>query len=203
MLSSSKNQITFKIATFSTNFDSYSPLYIIRPFLISSNCDNILFVKENIIEFEQKIPKYGISCKTTFVEIPDFDKRSDLSEWADAIVIFVDLECEISSVNLVNILNFISEKFSEDKTGEMKIHIISFYNNTGSFISSYNKESIMNLISENCDIYEFNQIDINMPNSIIRIYEKLTMESLKRKSENNNLGWKMEENMSESNCTIL
>lgn len=203
----SKSSISIKIASFSTNFKYYSPISVIRQFLISPNCDNINYLKDNIIEYDQKMPINNLVCKTSLCQISDFEQTYTICAHADSIFIFFDLESEESVQKFTTILSFIRERFEKlnsdnPNSCDLKIQLIGIFKNKSNIIQGYCKESILKPISEICQTYEYNELNINSSYDILKLYEKITLDALERKNEAKGLGLRFED-MSESNCHIF
>ncbi|MCQ2819914.1 MAG: hypothetical protein MJ252_21830 [archaeon] len=199
---SSKTQISFRLAAFSTNYKIYSPLTLIRHFLISSNCDNICYIKDNHIEYEQRITKHNALCKTYFVEIYDFDKQYHICSCADAVFIFFDLEKDDSMNSMNKIFSYIKDRFCLDRIKELKIEIIGFYLDKSKIIKENNEDNITSIINESWSLVDYYEVNLTNSRDLVNLYESITLDNLEKKAETSGLGWSIED-MSRSECTII
>ena len=199
----SRSTMSLKFAAFSTDFDCYNPLSILRPVLVSDETDYILYVKSHTIEFQQTSWKTGINLKTILVEISDFVKDYSICSCADSIFIFFNLQSETSNSGLVKIINFIKSKFSYDKMSyDSKMNIIGFYTDEDKIITTYHENTILALVSA-CGIpSECFRLNINENIDVLNLYQDFVKEALARKYDITNFGMRNDA-MSDSNCLLI
>ena len=104
----------FRVGAFSTNFDTFSPITIIRQFFVSTVCKNISYIKDNHVEFEHVLEE-STEIHTNFIAISNLEKSYNVCSCADCFIIFVDLELKESMDKLEQIVNYIKLKCNEDK----------------------------------------------------------------------------------------
>ena len=187
---SSNNQeakLTFKAACFSTNYENFSSISIMKQYFMSTECSDIVYVKNLHVEFLHKLLREnGIryECQNTYKEIYPLSKSHKINDDVDCYIIFFDLENNESLIELNKILNFISDTCDTYK----KIYLINFYTN------EKNKKS--NLTEENIDVYfgkyaltnyDISEVNIDSSDEIVKVIDSLTEDTLQDKNLFNNI----------------
>ena len=168
----------FRICGFATNFESFSPISIIRQFFISSVCKNITHIKENHIEFDHVL-KDDVTCHITFIEISDLDKNTPYSSFGDCMIIFIDLEKEKIIEKLEEIVFYMKENFNISK----KIYVLGIFTSNNKLHKNITEEAITEYLDTTQLIYDYLDINIESNTDLANFFDFITQEALEEKKK--------------------
>lgn len=195
--------ITFKVACFSTNHSSFSPLSIMKQYFMSTNCTNINNCDDGHIEFEHILVKDNaqkINCFNIYYEISHFGKTSKILSSSDCFIIFIDLENDNSLIELNKILDFMKEKCDLDK----KIFGITIFTNENNIKKSLSEENIRNYFNKFfLTNYSIQEVDMDTDDELVKAIDSLTTEVLIIKKQIGREGKIMDFDRSGSGCNIF
>ena len=132
-----EKEIILRLCSFSTDFENYSPLSIIKHFFTSKNC-HVNNLKKGRAEFDYNIDDKTIH--TQLYEISDLTKKYNIGYCSDFFLIFVNLNDEEKKIfnKLDSILLYIKETYSSNA-----------------------KFNILGILNENINNKELTEIKIN------------------------------------------
>ena len=132
-----EKEIILRLCSFSTDFENYSPLSIIKHFFSSKNC-HVNNLKKGRAEFDYNIDDKTIH--TQLYEISDLTKKYNIGYCSDFFLIFVNLNDEEKKIfnKLDSILLYIKETYSSNA-----------------------KFNILGILNENINNKELTEIKIN------------------------------------------
>lgn len=168
----------FRICGFSTHNESFSPISIMKQFFNSTICKNISQIKENHIEFDHTL-KDNTSCHITFVEIVDLDKTTSYSNFADTLIIFIDLEKEKIIEKLEEIIFYIKENFNLSK----KIYLLGLYTQNNKSQKNLTEEAITEYLDTTQIIYDYLEIDSDSNEDLVNFFDFITQEAIEEKAK--------------------
>lgn len=189
------------IICFSTDFENYKPMVVIRQYLVYEECSNVKYIKEEGVEFDHHLNNNNNHFK--FLEITNIDKSSSKCNLADSYLFLINLEKEEIYEQMELIFSYIQNNGKTEK----KIYIIGLYINSNNIKEEYKEENINEFIEQkklNCEYYELN---FDSTNELVKIIDNISIDTIKSKKdlyqrENNNTNSK-ENNQSGSNCIII
>lgn len=166
----------FRICGFSTHNESFSPISIMKQFFNSTICKNISQIKESHIEFDHTL-KDNTSCHITFVEINDLDKSTSYSNFADTLIIFIDLEKEKIIEKLEEIIFYIKENFNLSK----KIYLLGLYTQNNK--PQKTEEAITEYLDTTQIIYDYLELDSESNEDLVNFFDFITQEAIEEKAK--------------------
>ena len=190
----------FRVGAFSTNFDNFSPITIIRQFFVSTVCKNISYIKDNHVEFEHVLED-STEIHTNFIAISNLEKSYNVCSCADCFIIFVDLELKESMDKLEQIVNYIKIKCNEEK----KVYVLGIYTKGENIQSNFKEETFKDYLDTTKLYYEYLEVCLEVTVELVKIFEKIIKDAIEAKKELKILQSGMNEDMSGSgaNCYIF
>lgn len=133
-----EEEIIFRVCSFSTDFEHYSPLSIIKHLFISKNCSKVNKLKKGKVEFNFRFEDKIVH--TQLYEISDLTQKYNICYCAYSFLIFVNLNDEEKKIfnKLDSILLYIKETYSSNA-----------------------KFNILGILNENINNKELTEIKIN------------------------------------------
>ena len=182
---SSDNQeenLTFNAACFSTNYQNLNSITIMKQYFMSTECLNIVYVKNYQVEFVHKLLGENgskMECKNIYKEIDLSSKNNKVEENPDCYIIFFDLENSESLIELNKILNFIS--LNDDSNG--KIYVINIYTNEKNIKSNLTEENINVYFGKYSLLnYDISIVNLDTSDELVKVIDSLTEDTLEEKN---------------------
>jgi len=193
------SKFNFRPVCFSTNFQNFSSVSILRQYFMTSQCFNINYVKEYHITFKNKITLESsgqVEVSNTFYEISSFTKSNPVCEKADCFLIFFDLESNESFREINKILKYINDNCDREK----KVFMIAIYTNEENF-QNFSDDNVKSLFANN-NLKNYYILNVNMDSSdeLVKTIDNITQEIIQDKIDLINL---MDTNDSSSKCIII
>ena len=95
----SSNGCNFEAVCFSTNFQNFSAISIMKQYFMSTNCLDINYVDKNNVTFKHSLSlgkKNGrIDCDNTYIEVTPLSKNVKIKDETDCFIIFLILNIMI------------------------------------------------------------------------------------------------------------
>ena len=182
-----EEEILFRICSFSSDFDNYSPLSIMKQLFKSKHCSNVNNINKRKVQFN-----YIINDKIIYIqlyEISDLTKRHNICYCADFYLIFVNLNDEENKI--LNSLNTILLYINETYSSNTKCNILGIVNKNIEHKIITEKEMNDFISSKNINNYDY--MEINPKEDIESAFRILLREIIENKANN-----KEEENVSMS-----
>ena len=164
-----------KIAAFSTNADTISPLSIIRQIIDIKCCTNCKYIKEHHIQFDYYLLK-ELVLSIHFAEFISIGKSSLFEKEADLILVFVDLEQDDYETYLEEIVNHMKEWLGYLK----RINIWGVYNKKE--CKKVSEEGIEVFLREKEITFDYFENGIDDNETMTRQFEFLVQEVLDNKN---------------------
>ena len=182
---SSDNQeenLTFNAACFSTNYQNLNSITIMKQYFMSTECLDIVYVKNYQVEFVHKLLGENgskMECKNIYKEIDLSSKNNKVDENPDCYIIFFDLENSESLIELNKILNFIS--LNDDSNG--KIYVINIYTNEKNIKSNLTEENINVYFGKYSLLnYDISIVNLDTSDELVKVIDSLTEDTLEEKN---------------------
>ncbi len=182
---SSDNQeenLTFNAACFSTNYQNLNSITIMKQYFMSTECLDIVYVKNYQVEFVHKLLGENgskMECKNIYKEIDLSSKNNKVEENPDCYIIFFDLENSESLIELNKILNFIS--LNDDSNG--KIYVINIYTNEKNIKSNLTEENINVYFGKYSLLnYDISIVNLDTSDELVKVIDSLTEDTLEEKN---------------------
>ncbi len=182
---SSDNQeenLTFNAACFSTNYQNLNSITIMKQYFMSTECLDIVYVKNYQVEFVHKLLGENgskMECKNIYKEIDLSSKNNKIDENPDCYIIFFDLENSESLIELNKILNFIS--LNDDSNG--KIYVINIYTNEKNIKSNLTEENINVYFGKYSLLnYDISIVNLDTSDELVKVIDSLTEDTLEEKN---------------------
>ena len=182
---SSDNQeenLTFNAACFSTNYQNLNSITIMKQYFMSTECLDIVYVKNCQVEFVHKLLGENgskMECKNIYKEIDLSSKNNKIDENPDCYIIFFDLENSESLIELNKILNFIS--LNDDSNG--KIYVINIYTNEKNIKSNLTEENINVYFGKYSLLnYDISIVNLDTSDELVKVIDSLTEDTLEEKN---------------------
>ena len=178
-----KKDYIFEAICFSTNYENFSSISIIKQYLMSTKCSNIEYSNNNSkVTFNHTLiigNNTQINCKNTYIEISPFSKNIKINDETDCFIIFFDLEYNDSLVEFNKILKMFSDVCDVEK----KIYVIEICTNEDNIKNDIKVENIKNFFGRYIlTNYEISTINMNSINEFSNKIDKITKEMLQEKS---------------------
>lgn len=173
-----EEEILFRICSFSSDFDNYSPLSIMKQLFKSKHCSNVNNINKRKVQFN-----YIINDKIIYIqlyEISDLTKRHNICYCADFYLIFVNLNDEEDKI--LNLLDTILFYIKETNNSNSKYNILGIFNE-----NIHNKkltETKMNDYISSKNITNYNYIEMNPKEDIENAFRILVREMVENKVKN-------------------
>ena len=182
---SSDNQeenLTFNAACFSTNYQNLNSITIMKQYFMSTECLDIVYVKNYQVEFVHKLLGENgskMECKNIYKEIDLSSKNNKVEENPDCYIVFFDLENSESLIELNKILNFIS--LNDDSNG--KIYVINIYTNEKNIKSNLTEENINVYFGKYSLLnYDISIVNLDTSDELVKVIDSLTEDTLEEKN---------------------
>ena len=104
-------KISFNAICFSTNYQNFNSILIMKQYFMSTECLDIEYTKNIQVDFVHKLLGENgskLECKNRYIEIFPLSKNNKINEKADCYIIFFDLENSESLVELNKIFSEIT-----------------------------------------------------------------------------------------------
>ena len=167
------NNAIFNATCFSTNTEKFSSIAIMKQYIMSANCSNVIYLNNNIVKFDHVLEfgeKSQITHTSLFFEMLSFSKDSKVCENSDCFIIFFDLELQKSLIELNNIITFL-----KCYVNEKKIFIIYFYNDENKICENFEEENINEIFSSNnLNNFDSYKVDIDSPYDLNEAIDSIT-----------------------------
>ena len=183
LIPESTQQITFKPICFSTNYQNFNSISIMKQYFMSTECVNVVYTNNNQVDFIHKISGENgakIECKNTYIEIYPLTKNNIIIDITDCYIIFFDLEDTESLVQINKILNYISDFGDSSK----KVYVIKIYTNEKNIKNNYTDDNIK-VYLDNYGItnYGISSMNIDSSTETEKVIDTLTEETLQEKNK--------------------
>ena len=188
---------TFRVASFSTNFEAYPPMEIIKIFFKSAVCDNISYVNDDQVKFEHMLNEKV--CFTNFVQISNLNATHSFLKCADCVIVFVDLEKEKSFENLEIIITYIKNNCRLER----KVYILGIYSNVDKIQPELKEESINEFVDSKNIYYDYLELNLESSIDLVKIVEFISQEAIENKSDKLEKNKEVPEDVSRSGCVII
>ena len=193
---------SFTIICFSTDNELYRPMALIRQYLVSEECSNVKYIKEEGVEYDHKFNKDNSFGHFKFFELINLDKSNPKCNLADSYLILINLEKEEIFEQADLIINYIQNNGNTDK----KIYIVGLYINASNIKDEYKEDNIKEYLDQQKFNYEYSEINFDSSNELIRIIDFISNDTIKIKKENyqrSNINTEKEKAQSGSGCIIF
>ena len=194
----SKIPSAFRVAAFSTNFENFSPITLIRQFFVSTVCKNISYIKDNHVEFEHVLED-STAIHTNFIAISNLEKSYNVCSCADCYIIFVDLELKESMEKLEEIINYIKVKCNDDK----KVYVLGIYTKAENIQNNFKEETFKDYLDTTKLYCEYLEVCLELTVELVKIFEKIIQDALEAKKELKNLQGGLGDDMSKSGICLM
>ena len=199
----SPNVCNMEAICFSTNFQNFSAIQIIKQYFMSTNCFDIEYNKDFIVTFEHKIlvgNNNSIACKISYTEMSSLSKNIKFNDENDCFIIFYDLEYSDSLVELNKILKMLSDLGDCDK----KIYVVTLYTNKKNIKCNLNEEDAQSYFGRYMlNNYEIYIVDMESQSDLPNNIDKITIDVLQEKKLIANDSKELENDKSKSMCLII
>ena len=201
-MSKNKEPSSCIIICFSTDNELYRPMTIIRQYLVSEECSNVKYIKEEGVEYDHNLNKDNKYLHFKFIEILNIDKSNSKCNLADSYLILINLEKEEIFEQLDLIFNYIQNNGNTDK----KIFIIGIYINVNNIKEEFKEENIKEYLEHQKLNYEYSELNFDSTNELVKLIDFISNDTMKTKIENykkennNNI---QENDQSNSNCLLF
>ncbi len=182
-----EEEIIFRVCSFSTDFEHYSPLSIIKHLFNSKNCSKVNKLKKGKVEFNFRFEDKIVH--TQLYEISDLTQKYNICYCAYSFLIFVNLNDEENKI--LNSLNTILLYINETYSSNTKCNILGIVNKNIEHKIITEKEMNDFISSKNINNYDY--MEINPKEDIESAFRILLREIIENKANN-----KEEENVSMS-----
>lgn len=200
-MSSSPNNLVFRIGSFSTNPSQYSPISILDSYFQSSSNKNFSQIKEDHIDYDHTTSSRK-DIHINFIQIISLDKVNRICNCADCFVVFIDLTSAESRDNLKEIFSYFEWHCSLEK----KIYVIGVYSSEDAVQEDLAENKVKDMLAEQEKMKtEYFQIQMGNEKQIENVVNGLTDEAVKMKlkkmkdSDSENNGF---DDLSGSKCEI-
>ena len=193
---------SFTIICFSTDNELYRPMALIRQYLVSEECSNVKYIKEEGVEYDHNLNKDNNFGHFKFFELINLDKSNPKCNLADSYLILINLEKEEIFEQADLIINYIQNNGNTDK----KIYIVGLYINASNIKDEYKEDNIKEYLDQQKFNYEYSEINFDSSNELIRIIDFISNDTIKIKKENyqrSNINTEKEKAQSGSGCIIF
>ena len=193
---------SFTIVCFSTDIELYKPMSIIRQYLVSEECSNVKYIKDEGVEYYHKLNKDNNSGNFKFFELINLDKSNSRCNLADSYLILINLEKEEIFEQIDLIFNYIQNNGNADK----KIYIVGLYINANNIKDEYKEDNIKEYLDQQKFNYDYSEINFDSSNELIRIIDFISNDTIKIKKEkyqSSNINTEKENAQSGSGCIIF
>ena len=175
-----EEEILFRICSFSSDFDNYSPLSIMKQLFKSKHCSNVNNINKRRVQFNYRIDDQLIHVQ--LYEIADLTIKHNICYCADFFLIFVNLNDEEDKI--LNLLEIILYYIQESYYSKSKYNILGLFNQN---ISNRKlTETKMNDYISSKNITNYNYIEMNPKEDIESAFRILVREMIGNKTKNIN-----------------
>ena len=180
-LNEKQEKLNFNAACFSTNSKDFNVILIMRQYFMSTECLDIVYNKNNKVEFTHKLLCENggkKECKNSYIEINPLGNQKIIDKY-DSYIIFFDLEIIESLVELSKILNYISVNGDINN----KIYLISIYTNEKNIKSNLSEDYIKAEFEKYSMInYDISIVNLDSSDELVKVIDSLTDDSLQDKN---------------------
>ena len=198
----SPNECSFEAIIFSTNYQNFSAISIMKQYFMSTNCLDIKYDNENHVTFMHSLSigkNSQINCKNSYFEITPLSKNVKIKEEIDCFIIFFDLEYNDSLDELNKILKLISDICDIDR----KIYLITLYTNENNIKSEIDEENVNNYFGRYMlNSYDISKINMEKQEELPNKIDIITKEALQEKNLINGDMKDFDSDKSKSMCLI-
>lgn len=201
----SKSPIVFNMVCFTTNNNTFSPLTIMKKFLINSGNNNKPEIKNNNMNFYFQLEnnKYKINkILISIYQILNFEEGNfDLCSFADSYLIIIDLEKDGIYEQLDIIISFMNNYCDLEKN----VFVLGVYNNAKNIKKELAEENIIEYLDEKKLTYEYVESNSESSQDLVKTIDFILKEGIK-KFENKiieNANNSKNDSESKSNCLIF
>ena len=200
----SEIKFTFDAVCFSTNYNNFSSISIMKQYFMSTECSEVNYENDNKVVFKHELiagnNNIHIECLNTYLEVSPTSKNVKIKEDTDCFIIFFDLENSESLVELSKILKIISDISELDR----KIYIISIYTNENNIKSNINEDNAPSFFGRYMlNNYDFYTVNMDSANELAENIDKITKEVLQEKSLICGDSKEFDTDKSKSGCLIV
>ena len=175
-------EYNFDAICFSTNPANFNAMSILNQYFMSALCSDINKINENKVTFGHKLHisnNKEIDCKNSYFEVSLCKKGVKIKNKTDCFIIFLDLEYNDS----LNELNKILKNLQKLSKNDQQLYIVNFFTDEKLINKKIKDDNIAKLLGNlgfnNYDIYKMN---MTIPEEIIKIIDKITLETLQEKN---------------------
>ncbi len=194
------SELMFRAVSFSTNNSTFSSISIMKQYIMTAECSDIKYVKDNHVTFKHKLLLENgsqLECANSYYEITSLSKSSKACEKADCFIIFFDLEYTESILELNKILKYIKETCDTEK----KIFLINIYTVENNIKSNFTDDNLKSIFSNyTLQNYDISMVNMDSLDELAKIIDSLTEETLREKKL---LNKNLDIDNSKSNCLII
>ncbi len=199
----SSNGCNFEAVCFSTNFQNFSAISIMKQYFMSTNCLDINYVDKNNVTFKHSLSlgkkNAQIDCDNTYIEVTPLSKNVKIKDETDCFIIFFDLEYNDSLDELNKILKMISDICEIDR----KIYVITFYTDESNIKSEIDEENLKNFFGRYMlNSYDISKVNMSSQDELTNKIDIITKEALEEKSLINSDVKDFDNDKSKSACLI-
>ena len=180
--SESPETLSFNPICFSTNYQNFNSILIMKQYFMSTECLDIEYTKNIQVDFVHKLLGENgtkLECKNKYIEIFPLSKNNKINEKADCYIIFFDLENSESLVELNKILNFISDFGDAYK----KIYVVNIYTNERNIKSNLSEENIKVYFGKYVlSNYDISTVNMDSSDELVKVIDSITEDTLQDKN---------------------
>lgn len=180
--SESPETLNFNPICFSTNYQNFNSILIMKQYFMSTECLDIEYTKNIQVDFVHKLLGENgtkLECKNKYIEIFPLSKNNKINEKADCYIIFFDLENSESLVELNKILNFISDFGDAYK----KIYVVNIYTNERNIKSNLSEENIKVYFGKYVlSNYDISTVNMDSSDELVKVIDSITEDTLQDKN---------------------
>ena len=180
--SSSQNPCSFEAVCFSTNYENFSSISIIKQYFMSTECLDIEYKDDNKVSFKHILiignNNAHVECNNLYTELTSLSKNEKISENSDCFIIFFDQENDDSLVELSKICKIISDLNENNK----KLYVINTYTNEKNIKCSINEENAQQFFGRYMlNDYEIYTVNMDEPDELSKSIDYITIDALNEK----------------------
>ena len=197
------SECSMEAICFSTNFQNFSAIQIIKQYFMSTNCLDIKYNQDFNVTFTHTIltgNNNPINCKISYTEMSSLSKNVRFDDENDCFIIFYDLEYSDSLVELNKILKMLSDLSDCDK----KIYVVTLYTNKKNIKCNLNEEDAQSYFGRYMiNNYEIYIVDMESEDELPNNIDKITKDVLQEKKLIASDSKELENDKSKSMCLII
>ena len=181
-----EENLTFSAGCFSTNYNNFNSIAIMKQYFMSSECLDIVY-KDSQVDFTHKLlgeNGTNIICTNVYIELIPFSKNNKNTDKIDCYIIFLDLENNESLIELNKILDYIKTYCDAN----LKIYVLNFFTNEKNIQSNLTDDNINVYFGKySLTNYDISTVNLISSDELVKVIDSLTEDTLTDKNLLNNI----------------